>query len=184
MKKKLGIIIGAVAGSVILGSGVYYTNADEVNPKLDSEKIRSMVQEQYDGTITEFELDKDQNKAVYEVEVQNSNTEYDLKLDGDTGEVLHESKKEIKQDRTKEDHDDDVALENMDKKNAISVEEAKKIANKQFDGDVISVELDKDDNQLIYEVELRNGKKEADFEINAETGDILEQDIETEAYDD
>lgn len=184
MKKKLGIIIGAIAGVVILGSSVYYTNADEVNPKLNSEKIRSMVQEQYDGTITEFELDKDRNKAVYEVEVQNNNTEYDLKLDGDTGEVLHESKKEIKQDRAKEDYDDDDALEMMNKKPSISVEEAKKIANKQFDGDAISVELDEDDNQLVYEVELRNGKQEADIKINAETGDILEQDIETEAYDD
>lgn len=69
MKKKLGIIIGTIAGAAILGTGVYYSNADEATPKLDGDKIKSMVQEQYDGQITEFELETDRHKAVYEVEV-------------------------------------------------------------------------------------------------------------------
>ncbi|API91672.1 hypothetical protein J32TS6_41140 [Virgibacillus pantothenticus] len=180
-KKKLGIIIGTIAGAAILGSGVYYSNADEANPKLDGDKIKSMVQEQYEGQITEFELDTDLNKAVYEVEVQNKTTEYDLTLDGDTGEVLKENKKEIKQT---DNNNDDIEQVNVAKEELISMEEAKNIAKKQFKGEVISIELDEDDNQFVYELELRNGQKEAEFEIHAKNGDILKQEIETENDDD
>lgn len=177
MKKKLGIIIGTIAGAAILGTGVYYSNADEATPKLDGDKIKSMVQEQYDGQITEFELETDRHKAVYEVEVTNKNVEYDLELDGDSGEVLKENKKEINQ--TKNGNSEQAQI-NAAKEKLISMEEAKSIAKKQFDGKVMSMELDGDDNQFIYEIELRNGKKEAEFEIHAENGEILKQEIEIE----
>ncbi|AUJ25095.1 MULTISPECIES: PepSY domain-containing protein [Virgibacillus] len=177
MKKKLGIIIGTIAGAAILGTGVYYSNADEATPKLDGDKIKSMVQEQYDGQITEFELETDRHKAVYEVEVTNKNVEYDLELDGDSGEVLKENKKEINQ--TKNGNSEQAQI-NAVKEELISMEEAKSIAKKQFDGKVMSMELDEDDNQFIYEIELRNGKKEAEFEIHAENGEILKQEIEIE----
>ncbi|NBJ71220.1 MULTISPECIES: PepSY domain-containing protein [Clostridia] len=177
MKKKLGIIIGTIAGAAILGTGVYYSNADETTPKLDGDKMKSMVQEQYDGQITEFELETDRNKAVYEVEVINKDTEYDLELDGNSGEVLKENKKEINQ--TKNENNEKGQIDAA-KEELISMEEAKNIAKKQFDGKVESVELDEDDNQFVYEIELRNGKKEAEFEIHAKSGKILKQEIETE----
>ena len=36
-----------------------------------------------------------------------------------------------------------------------------------------SVELDVEHNVQVYEIEIRNGKTEYDFEIDATTGDIL-----------
>ena len=62
----------------------------------------------------------------------------------------------------------------------ISQEEAIKIAQSKAAGKVISIELDTEDNNLVYEIEIRNGKMEYDFEIDATTGAILkyEEDLE------
>ncbi|MYL43844.1 PepSY domain-containing protein [Virgibacillus salexigens] len=180
MKKTFGIIIGALAGTAVIGSGVYYSDADVKSPKLNSDEIRQMVEDQYDGTITELELDKDRNQAVYEVEVIEKSKEHDLKLDADTGEVLREKSKDINKDD--DDIEDDVKLD-MNNEDLIGVEKAKEIAKNNFDGKVVSIELDDDDNRLIYELELKNGKKEADFDIDAKNGEILEMDVEADDDD-
>ncbi|GAA0420980.1 MAG: PepSY domain-containing protein [Bacillota bacterium] len=179
MKKTFSIVIGTLIGATIFGTGIYHSQADEANPKINSDQVRQMVEEQYSGTITELELEKDLDKAVYEVEVKEKNIEHDIKLDANTGEVLHESSTERKDD----DLQDDSSVQ-LDKEAIIGVDKAKEIAKQNFDGNVISIELDEDDNQLVYEVELRNGKKEADFELDAKNGDIIEMDIDTEDDDD
>lgn len=48
------------------------------------------------------------------------------------------------------------------------------------------IELDEDDNRLIYEIEIRNGKMEYDFEIDAKTGDIIkyEEDLDDDRFED
>ncbi|MCM3740459.1 PepSY domain-containing protein [Oceanobacillus luteolus] len=61
---------------------------------------------------------------------------------------------------------------------ALSVEEVKQIALQKFDGKVTDIELDEDDGRLIYEMELKNEKQEADIDIDAVTGEIVEFDID------
>lgn len=51
------------------------------------------------GTITDFELDKEHGKYVYEIEIRNGNVEYDLDIDAKTGKII-KFEKEI------EDYDD------------------------------------------------------------------------------
>jgi uncharacterized membrane protein YkoI len=144
--------------------------------------VRELVLAQHPGTITEFELEKDFNKAVYEVEVISDGIEYDLKLDGDTGEVLRTKEKELANqvEFTDDDSDDLYESKNDNQANGekISLEKAEEIALKEFPGTVKQLELDEDDDRLIYEIEIRNGEEEAEIEIDAFTGDILELDID------
>ncbi len=63
-------------------------------------------------------------------------------------------------------------------KEILSIEEAKQMAMKEFDGKVVEIELDKDDGRLIYEIELKDGKREAELDLDAETGEIIELEIE------
>ena len=60
----------------------------------------------------------------------------------------------------------------------LSIEEAKQIALTEFEGKVTEIELDKDDGRLIYEVELKDGTHEAEIELDATTGEIIEVEIE------
>lgn len=182
MKKKLGIAIGTLAGAAVIGLGVFQSSAAQADPKLSTDDIRQMVTDQYEGTITEMELDKEFNKVVYEVEIEDEKQEIDLKLDGDTGEVIKENKKERKNDGMKiTEKEKKQKLNNSD---ILSTDEVTKIALNEFSGTVTDLELDEDDDRLIYEIEIKNGDDEADFEIDAVNGEILELEIDTDDDDD
>lgn len=189
MKKKLGIAVATIAGAGVFGLGIYHSDAAQADPTLSTDEIRQMVTEQYPGTITEMELEKELNKVVYEVEVESNGKEIDLKLDGNTGEVLKTKEKEImnnEKDDDADDRDDDSDDDkNIDPSKAtIDVKKVEEIALKEFAGTITDLELDEDDGRLIYEIEVKNDKKEADFDIDATTGEILEMDIDTEDDDD
>ncbi|HAM82222.1 PepSY domain-containing protein [Ornithinibacillus bavariensis] len=88
MKKKVVITIASVVVASLLGFGLYHTNAAQADPKLTRAEIEELVSAQYPGTITEIELDKSFNRVVYEVEVEGNGKKYEIKLDGNTGEIL------------------------------------------------------------------------------------------------
>lgn len=207
MKKKIVLSVGVLAIASVLGLGIYHSNASQAEPKLSSEEIDDIVTSQYPGTITEMELEKDFNQVIYEVEITEDGNEYELKLDGNTGEVLKIKEKEMvkkqtddtdqhpKKKQAQQQANDQVDQKNQsqsetnenrpdqqDKRNqqktVIDADEAVQIALKEFSGTVESVELDEDDHRLIYEVEIEAGDEEAEVEIDAYTGEVLVIDID------
>lgn len=209
MNKKLGIGIGALLFAGILGFWIYTSDASQQAPELTTDEIREMVLSQYPGEITEIELDKELNKVVYEVEVISNGKEYDLTLDGNSGEVLKLKEKTVytkenqsddkKNDSTKEKETPNISVkekstndeknqteqkQNENKQNnqqentVINEEKAIEIAKSEFPGTLVSMELDRDDGRLIYEIEIVNGNEEAEIEIDAYTGEILVLDID------
>lgn len=198
MKKKLMITIGAIVGVVLLGFGLYQTNASQAAPKLTTSDIEQMVKDQYPGTITEIELEKKFNNYVYEVEIKGDGKEYELKLDADTGEILKLEEKFIEkeqlvleddnnqndrqQEGNKGDKNDNTEQQkqnksttpkNNEKKTTINPKEAIDIALSEFSGTVKELEFEKDDGRLIYEIEVIAGYEEAEFKIDASTGEIV-----------
>jgi|SRR5690625_3734933 len=95
MKKKIGMIFGAVVVVAILGLGMYHSDASQMEPTLTSEEVKSLVSEQYPGEITDIELKKDFNNSVYEVEIDGKGKKYELKIDGNSGEVLKLNEKTV-----------------------------------------------------------------------------------------
>lgn len=200
MKKKLGVSIGAVAGAMVLGLGIYHSDASQANPELSTDEIRQTVTDQYPGTITEMELEKNSNKVVYEVEVENEGKEYDIKLDGKTGEVLDLKEKEISNKESDAENDDDAddrddsqdntegngndnqnnTSNNENQNTVIDLKKAEEIALKEFDGKITGLELDEDDGRQMYEIEMEKGEDEAEMEIDAYTGEILVIEIDRE----
>ncbi|QGS68034.1 hypothetical protein CV093_03160 [Oceanobacillus sp. 143] len=96
MKKKLGITVGAMAVAGLIGLGFSQTGVVNADPALNVDEIKTKVTTQYPGTVTELELDERSNKAIYEVEIKNGNKEYELKVDGNNGEVLDLDEKVVK----------------------------------------------------------------------------------------
>jgi uncharacterized membrane protein YkoI len=208
MKKKVLAAIGALTVAGVIGFVYSESGVVKAEPSLSQDDIRKKVMEQYPGEITELELEKKGNREIYEVEIKLEGKEYELKMDGDTGEVLKLEGKVP----TKDDGQSSVKVEGAEKdskpnsnvadqnkqpvnkendskktspstKTVISTEEAKKIALSNFAGDIKELELDEDDNRLIYEIEIVNGNRKAEIEVDAYTGAVLVLEIETDDDD-
>lgn len=272
MNKKTLIGTGIFAIVAALVFTVFSNNVSQAGPKLSHEEVKSLVTAQYPGTIIELELDREDKKPVYEIEILNGETEYELEVDANTGEILklkerrvsyvhnvdnnkntddddekvvqkekaeenksqetkreennngttkivvqepqEQVKKQVKQTQsqkqessqatqTKPKAEQPKKVEKQEQKQTtqakatekqqsqtkqqtqkkeqkqekkqtiISRQQAINIALSKFSGKVEDVELDDDDGRLIYEIEIENGDKEAEFEIDAITGKIL-----------
>ena len=113
-------------------------------------------------SFVRVELDRDDGRAVYEVEFYSGNREYDYEIDAVTGAVV--------------DFDSDIEDYTIPSgsKDYISREKAQKLAqDKAPNATLIHLELDVDDGRAVYEGELRDGSLEYEFEIDAVTGSFL-----------
>lgn len=199
-KKKIIIAVSGVVAATALGLGIYQSDASKAEPSLSFEEVEKLVADQYPGTITELELEKEFNRAVYEVEVESDGKKYDLKMDGDTGEIVKLKEKKVtitekESDKATEDKGENVtskhnaAANEADseqketkkqdtKETVIDANEAVNIARKEFAGTVTNFELDEDDGRLVYEIEIESRKEEAEIEIDAYTGEVLVVEID------
>lgn len=68
---------------------------------------------------------------------------------------------------------------------SVTMEEAIKTATTQFPGKVLEAELESEDGKAVYEVEIVNASGETrEFEIDAQTGKVLDAEHEQEKDDD
>jgi uncharacterized membrane protein YkoI len=227
MKKKMIAAFGALTIAGVIGFTTFQSGIVKAEPKLTKDEIRNQVTSQYPGTIRELELERGAN--IYEVEVVVDGKEYELKIHGDTGDVLKleekaisaravtENDKVVTDQKTdenaitngdaaddkkpnavaqapKNNSNDDVQGEKTTKsvttnksvapkQTVISHAEAKRIALNNFEGTIVELELDDNDNHHTYEIEMVNGNRKAEIEIDAYTGKVIVLEIETEDDD-
>ena len=163
MKRK--VLIAGVAGFVILG-GAIGANAMSSDASLKtaatpktSEKAKLISMEQaieiainkVGGKLESIELDKDDDRLIYEIELDAKGKYNDIDVDVDavTGEI-------IKIDKDQSDDDlvgDDDKHQNVNKGVNISRDEAVAIATKDTPGKVTDVDFDSDDTY--YEIEIQ-----------------------------
>ena len=123
------------------------------------------------GTVISVELDEDDNEAKYEIDIRRDGKKYDVEIDGYTGIVLDF---EVDDDSDSPDAGGVIMGGNI-----ISRDEAIRIAlSITGGGTVISVELDEDDNEAKYEIDIRRDGKKYDVEIDGYTGKVLDFEVE------
>lgn len=105
---------------------------------------------------------------VYEVEFYSGNKEYDYEIDAATGSIVGY------------DYDiENYTIPSSDNAgtssgNYISREKAQQLAQaKAPNATLVKLEFDFDDGRAVYEGELREGRTEYDFEIDAATGNFI-----------
>lgn len=112
--------------------------------------------------------DYDDGKKQYEVEFYYDGAEYDYEIDAATGKITSFDK----------DFEGKRSAETTVRSKEITSEEAKAIALRhagltEAQVQKLKVKRDKDDGIVQYDVEFEQGYIEYDYEINAETGEIL-----------
>ena len=168
---KKWIMIPAIAGALVIG-GVAIAGNTGVSlaaaPKglLSVAEAEAIAVKSVGGKVTEIELDRENSGNIYEVEVKSDGVEYDLDIDAKTGKVLRTDNDDFDDDN----YDDKVIVSDG---NLITEKAAIEIAMKQAKGTATEVELDEDDGRVIYEIEIKDGKYDYDFDIDAISGEVL-----------
>ncbi len=137
-----------------------------------------------DVTVTESKFGEEDLLRIYEISFYTAQAEYEYEIEAANGEICARSVKYAIANAAEEQTPDDI--QNGESDSSIGVDRAKDIALNHAglsDSDVnfTKAKLEKEDGQRIYEVEFRAGDMEYEYEIDAESGDILEYDKE---YDD
>lgn len=132
---------------------------------LTEKKIKGLANKKIkNSSIKSVVLDYDDGTPEYKVILKKGKKLYTLLYHGKTGELL-EYKWEIKKGSNNSSY--------------IGTEKAKKIALEKVPGaTVVKAEFDTDDGIPIYEIELFSGNTEYEITIHAETGEILEYDVD------
>ncbi|HZX20771.1 MAG TPA: PepSY domain-containing protein [Clostridia bacterium] len=135
---------------------------------------------------TSVEMDYEDGRMIYEVELYTSDGEHEFEIDAATGEIIDYDYDRYNHGNNKE-RSTSVIPKNEDKvtgnQKLIGMDAAKNIALKhaglaEFAIRSLEVELDREDGVIIYEVEFKYNGFEYEYEINAATGEIMDWEIE------
>ena len=162
---------------------------------LSFEEISAKALELANGRITDIELDKDDRRAHYEVDVDFEGYEYDFEFDAYTGEVLEHKREKDRNDDVKQ---SSTAVSPASTKTADSKSGNQAVSNKDLigsdkaieatlavvSGTVEGFELETDDGFAYYEIEIKDGRSEHDVDVNAKDGSILKVDSDFDDDDD
>lgn len=178
---------GALAGCGANGNGKDIGRDAALDAALsDAQTIEA------DVTRLKVSEDREDGRKVYEIRFDVNGMEYDYEVAASDGQILSAEREELatgSEENTAgsnvggnteqaEDTAQGDAIPYTDNPNVkLTKEEAMKIALERVSGASekdIHIELDSDDGQFRYEGDIIYGQKEYDFEIDANSGNILE----------
>ncbi|HJC42743.1 MAG TPA: PepSY domain-containing protein [Candidatus Mediterraneibacter gallistercoris] len=120
-----------------------------------------------DASRIQVSRDRDDGREVYDVRFDAGQTEYDYEVLASDGQIIS-SDVERRDDDRNNGNNTDVAVS---REKAIDIALAKVAGASDND---IRIELDYDDGRYKYEGDIIYERVEYDFEIDANTGDVLE----------
>lgn len=148
-----------------------------------------------DVTFTEAKLDRDDGRKIYEIDFFTADAEYEYDINAQNGTIVARSKEYHRNNSSSAGQNEEPrqtagqtepAQSHENTGNNMSVDGAKAAALEKAGfgaGEVTfkKAKLDKDDGNLVYEIEFVKDGVEYEFEIDASSGAILEYDKD---YDD
>lgn len=196
MKRMMTLAVTTVLTAVTLAGCGAVGNGKDIgrDAALDAALSDAEVIEE-DVTRLKVSEDRDDGQKVYEIRFDVDGMEYDYEVAASDGQILSAEREELASgsgentvgsdvDGNKEQTEDAAqgdaveAVPYTDNPNVkVTKEEAMKIALERVPGASekdIHIELDSDDGQVRYEGDIIYEQKEYDFEIDANSGNILE----------
>jgi len=154
----------------IAGVGIYF--ATEKMGEMSQEEVETIVRDDYNGEVLSFAREWEWEfgtPSTIEMNIKTENSYEEIEMDASNGQILH---REINQVLTplNSSAEGEASASFVP---AITPEEAIKLALGEVTGTVKEIELDEENNKMIYELEIENGKSEYNIHIDASTGSIL-----------
>lgn len=176
MKKFVGLVAAIAVVFGITAMSAYAAQITEAQAKDIALKHAGVAADQ--AQFTKMKIDRDFGRVEYELEFYVGSTEYDYDIDAATGQIRQFSREEHMV----------APLQNNGGAAApqggqgISEQKAKEIALARVPGatmnDIRKFKLDYDDGMRLYEGEIFYNFREYEFEINADTGEIVSWEID------
>lgn len=137
-----------------------------------------------DAHFDDQELDKDDDRKLYELEFYANGYEYEYDIDAETGEILkserdrESNKKDSKSTQAQKSQQKNTPKQQANKNEYISMDRAKQIAFEHAgvngaDAHFDDQEFDVDDGVPSYELEFYVNGNEYEYDIHAVSGEIL-----------
>lgn len=144
------------------------------------EAIEIAQNQEPNAFIVEVEVDEDYGRIIYEIEMYDETTEYDIDIDAKTGEIIeiekeqHSYKAPSKEQAVTNDEKEAMELtpetsNDEQPSSVLTIEDIIEIANENGSGHITEMELD----DGVYEVEMEDGDMEYEIEIDRNTGEIV-----------
>ncbi|PYZ98118.1 hypothetical protein CR205_05850 [Alteribacter lacisalsi] len=167
MKYKLMISITAV--TLLAAAGVFFLQS-QAGGTLAEAEIAGMLEERYDGTISDIRSGEEAGEQVYHAELSTREGGYYLLVNAITGEIIDMELLEINMDE-----------ENRERE-VLEVDEVRRRVLETLDeeAEVLEIERNDDDGRPVYHVTVAEEGGTGMFELDAVTGDILSYTVEEE----
>lgn len=180
------------------GSVTVRDNTETASGTTAQEAVDKALKE-FDGTVTDVEYDEDDGVYYYDIEIENGNEDFEVKLNAEDLSIIEQDLDRDDDDRDDE-RDDDNEVQASDKKTKQSADtngntklaeafkddksaEAIEAAHKRFDGILEEVSYEEDDGVYYYEVKLENKKEEYEVKLKADNLSVLEEEHESDNND-
>ncbi|UMZ33458.1 PepSY domain-containing protein [Priestia megaterium] len=181
MKKTVLFILIFLA----IGSACFYGIAKAVNRPdtiLSESDVSIMIQQKYGGTIENASFSQKDDEPIYRITLLKNDIPYHITVNGENGEVQSLIKQKVEKQTSTQTKNN---IEEEQKKSEqppvsptsdeplISMEQARDIALQKVKGTFSSVEIEEEEGQTFYEVEIDHSKtREAKVMINAYSGHV------------
>ncbi|GKV65181.1 MULTISPECIES: PepSY domain-containing protein [unclassified Sporosarcina] len=192
------MVFPALAGILTIGGVAAATSSPSAEPVeepvLSHEEVSGIAQQHASGEVTEVELDREQGRVVYDIELSDSTIQTDMEVDAQTGDVLKiekeaaevEPEKGIRQPASFDQPAELAASTNhtltvvsssdeQPARSLLTKKEAIEIARQHAVGKLtdVDIEKEKEDGKIFYEIELEDEFFEYEILMDAETGTII-----------
>jgi uncharacterized membrane protein YkoI len=169
--KKWILSVAGVCAAAVIGVGIYF--AAEKMGEMTQKEAEAMVRDN-NGEVLSFAREWDWEfgtPSTIEMAVKTEDSYEELEMDASNGEIIRRETKYLPASENSAAPEESSAAASAAPE--ITPEEAIKVALEEVKGNVKEIELDDEDQRLIYELEIQEGKREYDVHIDAMTGSVL-----------
>ncbi len=131
-----------------------------------------------DVTFTKQVFDRENGRAVYDIEFYSADAEYDYEIDAVTGEVISRSTELLPAAQPSASPTGDSFIGEEAAKSAALADAGISASDATF----TKQELDRDHGHTEYEIEFYSGGVEYEYKIDASTGAVLERDLDRDHH--
>lgn len=172
MKKILAVLMILAMTFAVAACGTE-TEQTSIEPALSQDKAIEIALAEVEGAVKDevTSVKYESEEKEYDVEIIHDGYEYEFEIAED-GTIISQGKEKAEEETAAEEND-----------NLIGIDKAVEIALKEVEGatsdDVVKSKEDFDDGITVYDIEIVYNEYEYEFEIDGETGNILEKDSES-----